>query len=166
MAPAGANLTDVVLGGDKSTPSVTRDLAQSSRAGTLVPFKGTLEGKYGEESGDFPISHESIRGEGNATHLGRYTLAMEETVNFLNASAVGTLVLTAANGDTVSGTYTGHAQPGPPVSITEETTITGGTGRFAGATGSLVIDRVFDPANRTATRSFGGSFSSTGVSPH
>ena len=68
----------------------------------------------------------------HATHLGHYALAVEETVNFLNASAVGPLVLTAANGDTVTGTFTGHAQPGPLVAITEEMTITGGTGRFAG----------------------------------
>ena len=80
----------------------------------------------------FPIFHESIAGEVHATHLGHYALAVEETVNFLNASAVGPLVLTAANGDTVTGTFTGHAQPGPLVAITEEMTITGGTGRFAG----------------------------------
>ena len=72
-------------------------------------------------------------------------------------------MFTAANGDTVSGTFTGHAQPGPLVSITEDATITAGTGRFAGATGSFVIDRVFDPATRTTTGSFEGSISSTGA---
>jgi hypothetical protein len=98
--------------------------------------------------------------------LGHYALAVEETVDLLNASAVGTLVLTAANGDTVTGTFTGRAQPGPLVSITEEVTITGGTGRFAGASGSFVIDRVFDPAKRTTTGSFAGSISPTGANAH
>jgi len=164
-APTGTALTAVALSGEMSASNVARNLTQSGRA-TLVPFKGSLEGVYGQESGEFPIFHESIKGEGNATQLGRYTLAMEETVNFLNASAVGTLVLTAANGDSVTGTYTGHAQPGPLISITEETTITGGTGRFAGATGAFVIDRVFDPAKGTTSGSFEGSISSTGVSSH
>lgn len=165
-APTGAAPAAISLNGSMSALSVMGDSAQSSRAAALVPFNGSLEGEYGEPSGEFPIFHESIGGEGHATHLGRYALAIEETVNLLNASAVGTLVLSAANGDTVTGTFTGHAQPGPLVSITEEATITGGTGRFAGATGSFVINRVFDPAKRTTTGSFEGSISWTGAGSH
>lgn len=165
-APTGAAPAAISLNGSMSALSVMGDSAKSSHAAALVPFKGSLEGKYGEPSGVFPIFHESIAGEGHATHLGGYTLAIDETVNLLNASAVGTLVLTAASGDTVTGTFTGHAQPGPLVAITEEVTITGGTGRFAGATGSFVIDRVFDPAKRTTTGSFAGSISSTGANAH
>jgi len=126
-------------------------------------LQGSLHGEYGEAAGEFPIFHESIRGGGQATHLGRYAFAIEEAVNFLTASAVGSFVLTAANGDTVSGTFTGQAQPGPLVVITEEATITGGTGRFAGATGSFVLDRVFDPVKRTTVGSLEGSVSSTGA---
>ena len=136
-APTGAVPAAISLGGSISAAGVMGDPARSSRAAALVPFKGSLEGEYGEPSGEFPIFHESIRGEGNATHLGRYTLAIDETVNLLDATAVGTFVLTAANGDMVSGRFTGKAQPGPLVSITEEATITGGTGRFAGATRQL-----------------------------
>jgi hypothetical protein len=166
-APTEATRTAVSLNADRSTSTVTAGLAQSSRDEALVPFEGSLEGEYGAESGMFPVLNESITGGGNATHLGRYTLAMEETVNFLNGSATGTVVLTAANGDTVSARYTGQGQPKPPlVSIREEATITGGTGRFATASGSFVIDRVFDPAQRTTTGSFKGSMSSTGASSH
>jgi hypothetical protein len=165
-APTGAAPAAISLNGGLSATSVMGDPAQPSRAAALVPFKGSLNGEYGAPSGEFPIFHESIAGEGHATNLGRYALAVEETVNLLNASAVGTLVLTAANGDTVTGTFTGRAQPGPLVSITEEVTITGGTGRFAGATGSFVIDRVFDPGKRTTTGSFAGSISPTGANAH
>jgi hypothetical protein len=150
-----------------STSIVPGDLAHSSRADALLPFKGSVDGEYGEESGVFPILTESITGGGNATHLGRYTFAMEETVNFLDGSAAGAVLLTAANGDTVSATYTGQGRPEPPlVSIREEATITGGTGRFAGASGTFVIDRVFDPAKRTTTGSFAGSISSTRAGSH
>ena len=162
-APTGAA---PAANGRMSVLGVMGDSAQLSRAAALVPFKGSLEGEYDNPSGEFPIFHESIAGEGQATHLGRYALAVEETVNLLNASAVGTLVLIAANGDKVTGTFTGHAQPGPLVTITEEVTITGGTGRFTGAAGSFVIDRVFDPVKRTTTGSFTGSISSTGANAH
>jgi len=162
-APTGLTLAGVSLGGDPSQSSATGETAQSSGVEALVPFKGSLEGEYGAPAGQFPIFHEVIAAGGHATHLGRYTLSIEETVNVLQASATGSFVFTAANGDAVSGTFTGHAQPGPLVSITEEATITGGTGRFATASGSFVIDRVFDPVKRTTTGSFAGSISSTGA---
>jgi hypothetical protein len=38
-------------------------------------------------------------------------------------------------------------------------TITGGTGRFAGATGSFVGDRLVDMAHGTVTESFDGTIS-------
>jgi hypothetical protein len=165
-APTGTTSATISPIGNISASNVAIGRAQSSRAAALVPFKGSLEGEYGQPSGAFPIFHESIRGDGQATYLGRYALAIDETVNLLTATAVGTFAFTAANGDTVTGTFTGQAQPGPLVSITEEATITGGTGRFEGATGSFVIDRVFDPTKRTTIGSFEGSISATGASSH
>jgi hypothetical protein len=134
-----------------------------SRAGSTVPFRGRLQGEYGEASGGFPLIHETITAVGEATHLGRYTLEIEETVNLLEFSAGGTFTFTAADGDTVGGSYTGHAQPGALVSIVENAVIAGGTGRFLGAGGQLVINRVFDPVARTTTGSFEGTISSPGA---
>jgi hypothetical protein len=57
----------------------------------------------------------------------------------------GTFVKTAANGDQIFGTYVGTAtviQPPSPVaifSVNGTITFTGGTGRFAGATGSTTM---------------------------
>jgi hypothetical protein len=125
----------------------------------VVPFKGTLDGQYGTPSGQFPIINESIAATGQATQLGRYTLQIAETVNLLQATATGTFTFIAADGATLQGTFMGHAQPGALVTITEEATILGGTGRFAGATGSFTIDRVFDPVNRRTTGTFAGTTS-------
>ena len=140
-------------------PAVT--LVSDSRSGG-VPFKGSLDGRYGLPTGEFPLIHESIVATGQATHLGRYTLEIEETVNLLQATAIGTFTFTAANGDTVYGNYTGHAQLGPVVTIFEDATVRGGTGRFEGATGSFSIERTFDPVNRTTKGLFDGTISGVG----
>jgi hypothetical protein len=131
-----------------------------SQLGSAVPFRGRLQGEYGEATGSFPLIHETITAVGEATHLGRYTLEIEETVNLLELSASGTFTFTAADGDTLAGSYTGHAQPGALVSIVENCVISGGTGRFLGASGQLVINRVFDPVERTTTGAFEGTISS------
>jgi hypothetical protein len=132
----------------------------------MVPFKGDLEGQYGTPAGEFPLIRESIHASGHATHLGRYTLDIAETVNLLQASATGTFTFIAANGDTLYGSFTGQAQPGPLVSIVENAAVVGGTGRFEGATGGFSINRVFDPVSRTTTGSFEGVISSPGAGKH
>jgi hypothetical protein len=45
----------------------------------------------------------------------------------------------------------------------ETATITGGTGRFAGATGSFTTERLFDTVTLTTTGSFEGTISSPGA---
>jgi hypothetical protein len=81
-------------------------------------------------------------GTGEATHLGRFRLTSEFTVTPA-ATASGTAVWTAANGDQIIATTTGHvvAPPPPFLVVTETHIITGGTGRFAGASGSIVLER-------------------------
>ena len=151
-----------------ASPSAPSALAASGASplgnpDILVPFKGDMEGEYGASSGEFPIIHESIVATGQGTHLGRYTLQMAETVNLLQASATGTFTFTASNGDTIYGSYTGQAQPGPLVAIVENATVLGGTGRFADVRGRFTIDRVFDPVHRTTTGSFDGAISAPGM---
>ena len=46
--------------------------------------------------------------------------------------------------------------------IVETATITGGTGRFAGATGSFVCERLYDIAGGTTIGSFDGTISAPG----
>ena len=54
----------------------------------------------------------------------------------------GTLELVAANGDKIFATFTGLGTFINPTtaSVVEIATITGGTGRFAGATGTFTIN--------------------------
>jgi hypothetical protein len=81
---------------------------------------------------------------GAATHLGLAT----ETQAFCSVMSsptvpAGASVFVAANGDTLTATFVadcpaaGPPTPGTILSCTAEYSITGGTGRFAGATGAL-----------------------------
>lgn len=113
------------------------------QAGQQVPFKARDTGTFVIEPTSDPavvVAHDV--GTGRATHLGRYSLVAQETVNLETLEITnGSYTLTGANGDTVSGTYQGHAAAtGTPGVITYRVAgpITGGTGRFAGARGHLV----------------------------
>jgi hypothetical protein len=81
-----------------------------------------------------------------STCLGRFTSVSDFTINTVTAMGAGTLTLTAANGDQIFTTVTGEAVGGTPdrLQIDETFTITGGAGRFTGATGSFTSTRFAD----------------------
>jgi hypothetical protein len=135
----------------------------SLSAGQSVPFKGNLEGTQTSTPLAPPLAFVDGSATGNATHLGRFTVAFPHTVNFATRAGEGTFTFTAANGDTLTADFIGQAQPGPIVSIVEQATITGGTGRFAGASGNFTVQRQFVPANGTTSGSFEGTISSLGA---
>jgi hypothetical protein len=86
------------------------------------------------------------------------------TVTLANGAATGTAQLFAANGDSIYSTVAGSSEPPatPGVSsITEIDTITGGTGRFAGAQRSFTVERLI---NQTTGLTY-GSFHETITSP-
>jgi hypothetical protein len=123
------------------------------------PFKGRFEGTQAVTPLTPPLASVEVSASGNATELGRFTIELPHTVNFATRTAQGTATLVAANGDMLIADFTGQAEVGPIVSIVEHATITAGTGRFAGATGSFTIERVFDPAAGTTSGSFQGIIS-------
>ena len=133
--------------------------------GQQVPFKGRLAGEF-TISDTFPIATVSANLTGNATHLGRFTLSLPHEVNVADnpVSSTGTFVFIAANGDQVSGTFTGLIDSGAPpvIHVTETATITGGTGRFAGATGGFTFSRSVNLVDLTTSGSFSGTISSPG----
>jgi hypothetical protein len=92
---------------------------------------------------------------GTTTHLGQFTATSVDRVDTTNNTATGTLNFTASNGDRLLTTTNG----GPTESgVTLNATIAGGTGRFAGATGTFTvhITETIDFVTNTASGS--GSF--------
>ena len=104
---------------------------------------GTLDAREtGTPQPGTPIVVRHLEGEGTASHLGRFTVVADFTLNLATASGGGTATYTAANGDVLTATVTGQAVVGGGMAVVTETvTITGGTGRFAGATGTLTVVR-------------------------
>jgi hypothetical protein len=138
---------------------LTAALAGPAAAAKGVPFHGTIQGI---EIADvqFPKLFVEGSGSGRATHLGRFTMTYELEVDLLTHETFGSSVFTAANGDSLTTDITGLGTPteNPDVhSIVEVHTITGGTGRFAGATGSFIRKYLLNPVTGVTSGSFDGT---------
>lgn len=134
-------------------------------AGEQVPFKGRLEGDVTRTVVP-PLVYVDVDATGNATELGRCTLEIPHVVNLVTRTALGSYQFTAANGDTVYAEFIGQASPTdiPGVLYIEEIAIiTGGTGRFAGATGSFITERWYDTIAGTTIGSFEETISAPGA---
>jgi hypothetical protein len=143
---------------------VVLGLAGPAAAGKQVPFYGSYEGDDTGTPLVPPLASVTVEAEGNATQLGEFTFIELVTVNTATGMGSGTFQFTAANGDTVFGTISGQATFTPPnfLSIVEIATITGGTGRFAGATGSFTVARLKNTVTGETTAYFEGTISSPG----
>jgi hypothetical protein len=137
-------------------------LAAPADAREGVPFKGCLAGSY-TVTVNPPIGTFEGGGEGRATQLGQFTFEFPHTVNFAVTppAGIGTYTFTAANGDMVEADFTGFSTPLAPgyVLVEEEAVITGGTGRFAGASGEFSIVRLVDQVNGETIGCFEGTIS-------
>jgi len=116
-------------------------------AGDQVPWKAEWVGHVISEvptaDGGFDRVFLSV---GKGTHIGKGSqllkihVTFEVTAEALVVHIAGTATVTAANGDLIFATFEGeeivpHGAP-PPYKFTVDWKITGGTGRFAGASGS------------------------------
>jgi hypothetical protein len=139
-------------------------LAAPAAASDMVTFRGRLAGTVTVTPLDPPIASVLIEATGNATQLGSFTLEVPHLVNQAIRVGEGSYIFTAANGDTLTADFSGLATlVAPGVLTTHETAvITGGTGRFAGATGSFSADRTFYVATGVTLGSFEGTVSSPG----
>ncbi len=131
-------------------------------AQVATPFVGNFHGAE-SYTFDFPNNRFFVNGNGTgtATHLGLYTVHYGVEVSM--STGVGTndqLEFTAANGDVLDAAGTGLGVPTdmPGINlITEKVNITGGTGRFAGASGSYVMQRFVVLATGETWGQFQGS---------
>jgi hypothetical protein len=121
-------------------------------ASDIVPFNGTVSGYVeSQEPVDQCTVHAHVVNFGNANQLGAFTGTAEFYPNFCedppNITYTGTFDWFAANGDEIYGTFDGYLSPTetPGVYDNHETAeVTGGTGRFASATGHFELGGQLD----------------------
>jgi hypothetical protein len=140
-------------------------LPMQAAADEHLPLKGSESGTFQllgpcETSGMIL----DVTGSGHTTQLGNYRGHYRECLDpATGAVTSGTFTLRAANGDKVFGTYSGKAVPtnDPTVVAYEDPgVITGGTGRFAAASGTVTTSGLANLASGTYKGTMTGSLSS------
>jgi hypothetical protein len=139
-------------------------LPTQATADDQLPLKGSESGTFQllgpcETSGVIV----DVTGTGHSTQLGTYHGHYREClVPATGAVTGGSFTLTAANGDTVFGTFSGQAFPtaNPHVVNYEDPgVITGGTGRFSAASGTMTTHGLANLATGDYTGTITGSLS-------
>jgi hypothetical protein len=142
---------------------LTAALATPAAAQQQVPFKGTFQGKDAVNPPTITTS-----GTGLGTHMGEFSLTQETNLSTLNGSAHWV----APNGDSIETAFISSPDFSTEalgyITVTETHTITGGTGRFAGAQGSFILERTHLVAlsadgTHVTFGSFHGSITSPGA---
>jgi hypothetical protein len=143
-------------------------LALPAAAQKQVPFKGAIQAHDTDKAFPSPTSVVvDTDGTGIGTLLGQFSFHQETTVDFLTGTDSGSGHWTAANGDSLDTTVVGSGEPTDipdVVKITELNTITGGTGRFAGAQGTFVVERLANVATFVTSGAYHGTIASPGAS--
>jgi hypothetical protein len=139
----------------------TAALADVNGAEKDKPFHGSIQAVEIVDV-QYPTLVAHGRGTGHASYLGRFTVTYEFEVNIPAASGTGPAHFVAANGDSLFTEVIGQGYPvkDPDLSFIIEThTITGGTGRFAGATGRFTLERLNNLVTGVSSGSFEGTIS-------
>jgi len=135
-------------------------LPMQAAANDRLPLMGSESGTFRLlgpcETGGMILE---VTGTGHSTRLGGYSARYRECLDPATGAVThGTFTLTAADGDEIFGTYSGRSAPTEEpgvVTYDDPGVITGGTGRFAGASGTA------DTSGRAnlATGEYSGSLS-------
>ena len=116
--------------------TVPTALIYGAATGKLLPLKGQSGGSI-TTVGFNPVEgvvYTQYEGKGQATHLGKFSVTGNTNIQLFTGTVTGTSTFTAANGDMLFVTMTGTGID--PTHGSGVFTIVGGTGRYAGATGS------------------------------
>jgi hypothetical protein len=155
---AGCNTGSITAPEPRLEPHSAQHPAQPG-AQPAVPLRGScdLEIQPAQPIGSGLIRQVDV-GRCQLAHLGRSTLVSDKVINLVAGTQTTEIVITAANGDVLRGNGAGtNAMIAPGrIAFRVELTFTGGSGRFAGATGSAVSEGTADLASNTSTLNMTG----------
>ena len=138
---------------------LTAALAIPAAAKQQVPFMGAMQGHDADIGFTNTTATVLTVGTGIGTHLGQFSFTQTGTVEFATGHDTGSAQWFAANGDSISTTITGSGEMIEPglFRIEDVHTITGGTGRFAGAQGSFTVKRLASGVTFLTSGSYEGT---------
>ena len=125
---------------------------------TRLSFKGTIQSNE-TYSTVFPAMYVTANGSGESTQLGPFTVSYHIEQNLLDLSQTESVDFAGTNGDSLQAKGVGQAiedrTPGM-FNVVEIYTITGGTGRFTGASGTFTLKRLVSITVGIASATFEG----------
>lgn len=134
------------------------DINAATGKTTRQYLKGTMQSTE-TYSTAFHILFITANGTGEATELGRFTASYQMEANLMDMSVIESVLFIGANGDSMQADAVGQAiedrTPGM-FKIVEIYTVTGGTGRFNGASGTLTLNRLLSFSTGVAYSTFEG----------
>ena len=144
-------------------------LAQANAPVRKVSFIGAFDGRAtgtvqaGVLTGTLTVA-------GTASYVGRFTITKKDATDLATGlSSGGVVQLSAANGDVIDGASVGRSgEPTDTPNLGHAVflvTITGGTGRFQGATGVLTMDFLVENSTIPAYISTTGTLKGTIITP-
>lgn len=157
-----ATLALTACGADPVAPEpMAPRAAAAARLTPAIAVHGTFAS---QENGPYDPATNTVQltviGSGHASLLGRYTSEAHLLLDVATGTAGGTVTVTAADGSTIAATLAGVGVATNGISeIVETGAVTGGTGRFRGAEGTLRIERTLNQGTGVSSGSIGGSVS-------
>ena len=144
-----ALLVQTVLG----TPA-----AKASTNFTRLQFKGTAQSPemYGAS---YPTISVTASGSGIATEIGQFAIIYKSELNLTDLSMVESAQFVGLYGNSIEVTGAGQAMETATSGIynlIEIYKVTGGTGRFAGAKGTITVNRTVNMTNGQTSSTFDG----------
>jgi hypothetical protein len=145
---------------------------QRSVSGQVVPFRTSSYSFWPTAALPEPgcnatgESRRYLSGEGNATHLGSYTVDLSFCARAGGLLTDGRGTFVSANGDLLYFTFEGTSAFAPPFTLnfTSYAEFTGGSGRFDGATGQAVVTGSLDVRTGAGDGRWDGTISPVGSS--
>jgi hypothetical protein len=125
---------------------------------TRFSFKGTVQSTETSVT-VFPTMSVTGSGSGNATELGSFTINYQVEINLLDLSGTETARFTGNNGDSITAEAVGKATENRTpdmLNVIDIYKITGGTGRFNGASGTFTLYRLVSATTGAASSTFEG----------
>ncbi len=157
MLPLAATLVSALASAGPTSVPFTATLVTQERITPNFPGSGLCPG--------FVLTG-ATAGSGTAMHLGNVTGSGSDCVNptspFTFAFSHGKLTMVAVDGDVLHADYAGTLRPSatPPMfTVAGQYTITGGTGRFANASGNGTVGGLENIQTGQGQLTFSGAIS-------